>query len=187
MRVWLRPLREHERNAAAEICWQGFEPKLGRVLCPATKGVEFLRRALQPDAGLAAVDATDRLLGVAGIKTIDSGFVYAGALLRQIYGRSGAFWRAAVLETFDRPALPGQLLIDGLCVERDHRGRGIGSCLIGGVLEIARQRGFATVRLEVTMAICGPRPCMRATASLPRTARPSDGPRHLSDLESIRP
>lgn len=48
------------------------------------------------------------------------------------------------------PALPGQLLIDGLCVERDHRGRGIGSCLIGGVLEIARQRGFATVRLEVT-------------------------------------
>lgn len=151
MQLALRPLRESERSAAAEIYWQGFESKLGRILFPRTKAVAFLRDAIQPAAGLAAVDGADRLLGLAGIKTEETAFIRAGACeLDAVYGPIGGRWRGAVLDRFERPPIPDHLLIDGLCVAPAHRGHGIGSRLIDGILAIARQKGFAAVRLEVS-------------------------------------
>ena len=39
--------------------------------------------------------------------------------------------------------------MDGIAVHKDYRGLGIGSQLLNGVVNHAREHGFATVRLDV--------------------------------------
>lgn len=150
MRVTLRPLREADRAVAADLYWQAFQGKLGRILCPAPKAMQFLRNTMYPPACLAAVDASGRVLGVAGCKTLDAAFICAGPSdLRDVYGGFGAYWRGVILDQFDRPARDGTLWLDGICVAPDRRGQGIGTCLLEGVIASARDQRLDTVLLDV--------------------------------------
>jgi ribosomal protein S18 acetylase RimI-like enzyme len=50
---------------------------------------------------------------------------------------------------FVRTISPGQLLMDGIAVHSDMRGKGIGTRLLQAVFEFARENKFSSVRLEV--------------------------------------
>lgn len=54
-----------------------------------------------------------------------------------------------VLALFGRPYKDGELLMDGICVDKNGRGQGIGSLLLETIFEFARQNGYKTVRLDV--------------------------------------
>lgn len=56
---------------------------------------------------------------------------------------------AIVLMLFGRPYKEGELLMDGICVDKDMRGQGIGSLLLEAVIEFARQKNYRTIRLDV--------------------------------------
>ena len=49
----------------------------------------------------------------------------------------------------ERKPADDELLMDGIVVKADHRGRGIGSMLLEAVFELARREGKRVVRLEV--------------------------------------
>jgi ribosomal protein S18 acetylase RimI-like enzyme len=145
-----RGFPEGERETVARLFWEAFADKLGRVMAPESKALAFLCLALRPDFALTAQDASGRVLGVAGLKTLEGGLVSAGfAELRQAYGWAGALWRAPLLELTERPIGPGQLLMDGLFVAAGARGQGLGAALVEAVMEEARARGLAEVRLSV--------------------------------------
>lgn len=138
-----------QRRAAAELYWQAFGGKLGRVLGPDAAALTYLERVIREDHVLVALE-DGRLVGLAGFKTAEGSFA-GGTVddLRAVYGRAGAMWRGALLRLLGRDIDNARFLMDGLCVSREARGRGIGSRLVEAICAEARRRGFAEVRLDV--------------------------------------
>ena len=142
-------LPHDRRRAAAELYWQAFGGKLGRVLGPDAAALIYLERVFREDHVLVALE-DGQLVGLAGFKTAAGSF--AGGTpddLRAVYGRSGALWRSTLLRLLGRDVDNARFLMDGVCVARDARGRGIGSRLVEAICTEARHRGYAEVRLDV--------------------------------------
>ena len=143
---------EAERERAAELYWQAFGAKLGRVLGPAPRGRAFFADILDPRFAICA-RAGGALLGLAGFKTPE-GALTAGGLrdLARHYGWLGSLVRGSLLAAIDRRVEPGVLLMDGICVAPEARGRGVGTRLLEAVVEHARAAGLGQVRLDVVDA-----------------------------------
>ncbi len=143
-------LPDRLKPAAAALYWQAFGGKLGRVLGPDTRAIAFLTRVIQGDHCLYALDDQGVLLGVAGFKSPAGSFVGGEiADLRAIYGRIGALWRSTLLGMLQSEVDNERFLIDGICVARDARGKGVGSALIRSLVSEAQGRGYGAIRLEV--------------------------------------
>jgi ribosomal protein S18 acetylase RimI-like enzyme len=138
-----------QRRAAAELYWQAFGGKLGRVLGPDAAALTYLERVIREDHVFVALQ-DGRLVGLAGFKTAEGSFA-GGTVddLRAVYGRAGAMWRGTVLRLLGRDVDNTRFLMDGICVTRNARGQGIGSRLVEAICAEARRRGFAEVRLDV--------------------------------------
>jgi ribosomal protein S18 acetylase RimI-like enzyme len=139
-----------EREEAARLFWSAFAGKLDRVLGPDRRALDYLARVLNPERSLVARARCGTMLGMAGFKTGNEGLISGSfADLVDVYGRFGALWRGALLDLTQRPLGAGEMLLDGLFVAEGWRGAGVGSSLIAGVVEEARARHCACVRLEV--------------------------------------
>jgi ribosomal protein S18 acetylase RimI-like enzyme len=141
-------------HQAAQLYWQAFGVKLGRVMGPAPLAHDYLVRVMRREDAICALDAEGQLLAIGGYKT-EAGSFAGGTLadLRAVYGRAGAAWRQMLL---NRVAEAGSglgdehsFLIDGICVRADWRGRGVGAALTRALVEEGRRRGYPAVRLEV--------------------------------------
>ena len=141
---------EAERALVALLFWQAFSGKLGRIMAPEKRALAFIERALHLDHALVARSDAGRILGVAGFKTRHGGLISGDfSDLARVYGWIGALWRGPLLDLMDRPLTDGQLVLDGIFVDRDARGMGVGSALIDAVVFEARRRGLTEVRLDV--------------------------------------
>ena len=140
---------EVQRRHVAELFWGAFSGKLGSVLGPSERGLRFVSNVLQPRFAICAVEG-DQLLGVAGYKTSEGGLV-GGELsdLTPIYGYFGGLWRGLLLNQLERDLSDGQLLMDGIFVDEAARGKGVGTALLGAILDHARESDFQEVRLDV--------------------------------------
>ena len=146
----LRGLPRDQRRAAAGLYWQAFGGKLGHVLGPDDRALDFLDRVIRADHVIAALDADGTLLGIAGFKTPQGAFAGGSfADLRAVYGLAGALWRGTLLRLLGRETDNARFLMDGICVDRHARGRGVGSRLVEAICDEARARGYAEVRLDV--------------------------------------
>ena len=151
MRVTIRHgLPEHLRPDAAALYWQAFGGKLGRVMGPNERALQFLQRVIRADHALVALDADGQLLGLAGFKTPAGSFAGgSSADLRAIYGWSGLAWRLPLLALLSREVDNDRFLLDGICVAPAARSLGIGSALMAAIEAEAQSRGYAYVRLDV--------------------------------------
>ncbi len=146
----MRGLPRGQRKAAAELYWQAFGGKLGRVLGPDPLALAFLDRVIRADHAIVALDPKGKLVGLAGFKTPKGAFAGGGfADLRAIYGLPGAVWRGFLLRLLGREIDNSRFLMDGICVQREARGEGVGSRLIEAICDEARARGYSEVRLDV--------------------------------------
>lgn len=138
------------RRAVARLYWQAFGGKLGRVLGPSERGIAFVERVLSPEHGLFATDEAGRLCGIIGYRTGSGSFVGGGmADLRAVYGHTGGRWRAFALGLLADDLPPRTLAVDGLVVDAELRGQGIGRTLLEGLISEARRQGYHVLRLEV--------------------------------------
>ncbi len=145
-----RGLLDSHRAAAVALYWDAFEQKLEPMLRPPEKGREWLARTIDPVFAVTAVSAKGRLLGLSGYKTRAGAFTGGGFRdLRAVYGLGSAVWRLPLLIALDRKPKPGELLMDGICVADDARGRGVGTALIDEIMGVARDLGMSEVRLDV--------------------------------------
>lgn len=141
---------EAQRDRVARLYWQAFSGKLGLVLGPEARALDFLTPALRPSHAFCALDDDGRVIGVAGFSSDDDTFVAGDAEgLRRVYGRFGMAWRGVLLEVLERPRDPGLLVMDGIFVSEAARGRGVGSALLETICTEARRRGKRGVRLDV--------------------------------------
>lgn len=148
--VLRRGLPETQRTEAAALYWEAFEAKLGPLLGPPDRGQRFLERVIDPVFAVSAVAPDGTLSGICGFKTQQGAFAGGSfADLGASYGVLGALWRAPLLSFLERDPVPGQLLMDGICVDARARGQGVGSALIGEIVEVARDLGLSEVRLDV--------------------------------------
>ena len=145
---YLDSLPEVLRDSAAQQYFEAFREKLGPIL-DGERAVQLLSRTFNADRAICAV-AADVLVGLAGVHY--DGRALVGIRLtnmRAEYGWVGGATRYLLLGLLDRTPQPRELLMDGIVVHPEHRGRGIGSQLLVRVVELARQRGYRTVRLDV--------------------------------------
>lgn len=134
---------------AAELYWDAFGRKLGPALNPPGKAVPFIAAHLNADRAVCAL-LDGQLVGLAGYqlggRALTGGS--ASAVLRA-YGLLGGVHRLLILALFERRPTPGQLVMDGIAVAPDVRGRGVGSLLIEEVAAVAAEQGCREVRLDV--------------------------------------
>ncbi|MEL7213928.1 MAG: GNAT family N-acetyltransferase [Pseudomonadota bacterium] len=151
MKITLSPgFSEAERPQAARLYWQAFSGKLGKLMRPDAKALAFLEDVMDPAFAISARDDTGRLLGLSGFKTAQGALV-GGELedMQRHYGLWGGLWRGVLLSVLERDLEEGILLMDGICVDAAARGHGVGTLLMGTILEEARRRGLSQVRLDV--------------------------------------
>jgi ribosomal protein S18 acetylase RimI-like enzyme len=125
-----RGLHPQLRPQAARLYWEAFGGKLGRVLGPDERALRFFERVIRGDLCFSA----------AGGSWDD---------LTDVYGRLGGRWRGGVLWTLGREVDNDRFLIDGICVGKAHRGKGVGSRLLAALYREAEERGYGAVRLDV--------------------------------------
>lgn len=145
-------LHAHLRAAAARLYWEAFGGKLGRVLGPDARALAFFERVIRADHCLSALDDRGTLVGIAGFKTPRGSFAGGTwADLAAVYGVLGGRWRGMLLWMLRSEVDNDRFLIDGNCVTRDHRGRGIGSLLLAALCREGAERGYPAVRLDVVV------------------------------------
>ncbi|AUQ52399.1 putative acetyltransferase (plasmid) [Phaeobacter inhibens] len=142
--------RPEHRKSVAHGYWRAFSRKLRYPLGPQAKAIDFLERVMNPSHAISAVSQDGAFLGVAGFKTPDSAFVAGdyGDLLAT-YGWVSAALRGLLIGVLDRDCTPGTLLMDGIFVEPNARGQGIGKILLREVEKRARSMQLLRVRLDV--------------------------------------
>lgn len=144
-------LHPHLRPAAAQLYWEAFGGKLGRVLGPDRRALVFFERVIRADHCFTALDETGALLGLGGFKTPAASFAGGSwADLRAVYGPFGGRWRGMILRRLAEDVESDRLQVDGLCVAPDHRGKGIGSLLLSALCREAVDRGYRSIGLDVT-------------------------------------
>ncbi|MBZ4021210.1 hypothetical protein CKO11_01865 [Rhodobacter sp. TJ_12] len=151
MKVTLRHgLERDQRAQAAQLYWDAFGGKLGRVIGPTPKALCYIERVIDPHHVIAATDETGRVLGVIGFRTRQGAFV-AGTKsdLVAVYGLFGAFWRMLALAVLGQDLPLGGVSIDGLAVAAGARGLGLGGMLVTTLCQEVQAQGFSRVRLEV--------------------------------------
>lgn len=145
-----RGLHDQLRPQAARLYWEAFGGKLCRVLGPDDRALRFFEKVIRGDLCFSAVGDGGELIGIAGYKTPAGSF--AGGSwddLTTVYGRLGGRLRGGVLWALGREVDNDRFLIDGICVARAHRGKGVGSQLLAALYHEATERGYGSVRLDV--------------------------------------
>lgn len=141
---------EAHRHAAARLYDAAFGRKLGAAIRDDAARLAVLGAGLDLTRGIAAFES-DRLVGLAGIHDTE-GSLTGGigfAMMRRLIGPWRAMRAYAVFALLDRTPEPQELLMDGIVVASDHRGRGIGTGLFGVLEEYAASRGLGRIRLDV--------------------------------------
>ncbi|MFF7247366.1 GNAT family N-acetyltransferase [Embleya sp. NPDC008237] len=144
-----RGLPPDARRRAAELYWEAFGRKLGAALGPPETGIAFIAEHLNADRAIAATQG-GVLVGVAGYTHAGRGFTGGSARdVLRTYGRLGGLHRVAILALLERRPKPTELVMDGIAVDPDRRGLGIGSRLLDEVAALAPELGCRHIRLDV--------------------------------------
>ncbi|WP_106745074.1 GNAT family N-acetyltransferase [Yoonia maritima] len=143
-------LRSEHRHRAARGYWNAFARKLRYPLGPEEKAVRFIESILDPTHAISAVSNDGRFLGIAGFKTSKGALVGGGFTdMARTYGWVSALCRGMVISILERDLADETLLMDGIFVEPDARGQGVGKALLQSIETHAASQGLQSIRLDV--------------------------------------
>ena len=138
------------RYRAAQLYDVAFGSKLSLAVPDDERRVDMLAKGFLLQHSISAIADGD-LVGLAGFSTSE-GSLTSGIQYRSLLSDLGFFSgnrAAAVFSVYDRQARAGELLMDGIVVDASSRGQGIGTRLFSGLTELAKERGYSTIRLDV--------------------------------------
>lgn len=139
-----------QEEVAADLFWQAFGRKLNRLLGPEARALSMLAAGIRHDHAFAALDRQGRLIGIAGFRDPDGGLVdQSQTLMQKTYGRWGATWRRLAFRALEQDVDNDRFLIDGIAVDRDARGQGVGTALLAALCDAGRERSYREIRLDV--------------------------------------
>lgn len=141
-------LPDRLRGEAASLYYEAFRLKTNFLFGSREKTLAVLESDFAAEQALIAVQ-DDRLVGLAGIQ---HGRPFINVRFKtyvRVFGWFTAVWHYALGSMLHRKARPGELVMDGIAVDETVRGQGVGTKLLNGVIEFAREHGYQTVRLDV--------------------------------------
>ena len=138
------------RRDGAALYDEAFAPKLRPAIRDDAARLAVLAAGLNPGQCVAALD-NGVLLGIAGFH--DEGGSLTGGItfgsIRREVGFARAVKAVAVFMLLERKPKADELLMDGIVVRADARGRGIGTGLFAELETYARRSGRRRIRLDV--------------------------------------
>ncbi|NOY84172.1 MAG: N-acetyltransferase [Nitrospirae bacterium] len=143
-------LKEREFSRAARLYDEAFGNLLKLAIPSQSDRVALFETTFFEHFALSAHSGSE-LVGIAGFHTPDgalTGGISANRLLDRL-GIIHGIWATAIFCLYERRPQTGELVMDGIAVHKDYRGRGIGSHLLNDILNYAREKGFKSVRLDV--------------------------------------
>ena len=137
------------RVQAACIYYDAFCRKLRPICRSRENAIAALLDSFDSQRAILALRGC-QLVGMAGIQHQQRPFMnHRFSWYVDRFGWLEGRIRYAIVHLDARPYSAGELLMDGLAVDKDLRGQGIGSLLLGAVIGFARAHGYGTVRLDV--------------------------------------
>lgn len=143
---------EKHRCEAARIYVIAFKSKFEELIGDKDSIQTIFEKTMDPDCALCAYDGNDQLIGIAGFNLGDKKLVNIQiADFINAFGYIKGLWKAILVELiFSRkPKSNQELLMDGIAVKSEFRGRGIGSQLFHALMEYAKVNNYSRVRLDV--------------------------------------
>jgi len=143
-------IASHDRQRAAEIYDEAFGAKLGIAIHNPEHRLALLRNGMRISSAIVALEG-EYLVGLAGFCTKEHSFT-GGISYRSILKEVGFFKgqkAAFVLGLFERKAQEHELLMDGIAVSEDYRGKGVGTALFKALIEYAKNNHYQRIRLDV--------------------------------------
>ncbi|MGD9006965.1 MAG: GNAT family N-acetyltransferase [Desulfobacteraceae bacterium] len=141
---------ESLRIEAARLYDEAFGRKFSVAIANTKKRRDVLAESFRLAYAAAAI-SDGELVGLAGFHTqygaLTSGM--SGELLLERLGTLSGLWAAIIFSIYSRQPRASELLMDGIAVRRDMRGKGIGTYLLNDLKHYARENGFRTIRLDV--------------------------------------
>lgn len=138
-----------ERVGVGRLYWSSFGRKLRIAFPDAASGQEFLTSTLRADRLLVAREAGE-VTGICGFHDAGHGAAdMPWPALKQRFGTRAALWATLALAPLSRSEREGTLVLDGICVHPEWRGRGIGTALLAAADAYAATRGARQVQLSV--------------------------------------
>jgi ribosomal protein S18 acetylase RimI-like enzyme len=103
---------------------------------------------MNPSNALFAFDGA-HLLGMIGFQLDGQKFIDVS--VQRIWKHNGlsSVWRLLLLGLLERKPVKHELLLDGICVAEQARGRGVGTALLEAAVQMALRHGCTQVRLDV--------------------------------------
>lgn len=143
---------EGEREQVAALYWEAFGRTLSPGFADESTGRAVVRAVLRSSHLLVAREG-GHVVGVCGFRQHGTGAASFGwARLRQLLSAPAALRAILVLSVLSRSDLPDTLVLDGICVDRAARGRGIGTSLLSAAADKARRIGAENISLSVVDA-----------------------------------
>lgn len=143
-------LPEQLRSSAVSLYDEAFGEKFSVAVRSDKNRQLLLKKCFMPKYAIVAL-SKDELVGIAGFHTqngsFTSGITYAG-LLSQL-GFIKGNWAALIFSLYERKPASGELVMDGIAVRPDVRGKGIGSRLLEEIANYAEGHEFDRIRLDV--------------------------------------
>ncbi len=144
-----RGFSDEQREQVAALYWTAFAQKLEPIFRQREPALRVIAESLNPQYSFVAL-AGDQVAGVAGFKDAHGSLLdLTPAAMTRTFGFVGGWLRLLGLLIFARPVQPGVLLMDGIVVNAELRGGGIGSRLLDAIVDYGREQGCDSIRLDV--------------------------------------
>lgn len=129
---------------------EAFGSKFSMAISNKQKRIRVLSEGFVPNFSYVAI-VNNQIVGLAGFQT-EKGSLTGGIKLAGLINGLGFFngiWAGLIFSLFERKPKKGELVMDGIVVNDNFRGCGIGSRLIDTIILHASENHFDTVRLDV--------------------------------------
>jgi len=145
-------VRKGDEQTVAQLYTQAFERKFVNIIGSAQEASLFFKEGINNDRAIVAYSTDNELLGMAGFQHNQRPLV--GLEFEHFQKHFGFFkglYRSVLMEMlFSRRAEnEKQLLMDGIVVKEEYRGKGIGKKLFKGLEAYAVANQFTSIRLDV--------------------------------------
>ncbi|WP_404343620.1 GNAT family N-acetyltransferase [Pseudoalteromonas mariniglutinosa] len=139
-----------QAKSVAVLYEEAFGEKFACAIPLKDERIALLADCFQPEFSFVAVE-NDRIVGLAGFQT-PQGALTDAIGFKQLVNQLGwlrAVWACLIFALFSRKPKQGELVMDGIAVDRHFRSLGIGSQLLDQLMVFAAESGFVTIRLDV--------------------------------------
>ena len=143
--------KEH-REDAARLYAIAFEKKFEKLLGSKDEVIDILKDGINTNYAFSVISESNELLGIVGYYHNNSSLMdIKFKKLKNKYGLFSGAYKKIILSIlfFKKQDNKKQLLMDGIVVNNNFRGMGIGGALINKLVEFANENKMSTIKLDV--------------------------------------